>query len=506
MGDSISRPSQIERVPSGIHGLDTILQGGFLKGGVYMVMGPPGAGKTILGNQLCYNHVASGGRAVYVTLLAETHARMIAHLQSMSFLDRSVIGDSMYYVSGYQLLEEEGLAGLLKLLRQVIRDQKATILVLDGLGAAVVMAESDVTYKRFLHELQVSVEAAGCTAFLLTQPTSAREAYSEHTMVDGLLSLTDQLAGPRSVRELEVPKFRGSDYLRGRHMFQITNEGIQVHPRIESLFSSPTFPAAQDRSRKAVGIKRLDEMLHGGLLSSSTTLLLGAPGSGKTVLGLHFLRQGAREGEKGLYFGFYETPPRLIAKADQLGLDLSSAVESGAIRVLWRPALEEVPDALAEQMLEIIQREGVSRLFVDSLDVFHDPAVYPDRVSRFFTALSNELRALGVTSLFAGELPDLFGPNIRVPLERVSAILDNIIFLRYVELRSQLYRLISIMKVRESGYEPSIREFRISEHGIDVATTFESAEAILTGVGHPLATVQAVPPERDTFPETDHRE
>jgi circadian clock protein KaiC len=179
-------------------------------------------------------------------------------------------------------------------------------------------------------------------------------------------------------------------------------------------------------------------------------------------------------------------------------------VESGAIRVLWRPALEEVPDALAEQMLEVIQREGVSRLFVDSLDVFHDPAIYPDRVSRFFTALSNELRARRVTSLFAAELPDLFGPNIRVPLERVSAILDNIIFLRYVELRSQLYRLISIMKVRESGYEPSIREFRISEHGIDVATTFESAEAILTGVGHPLSSVPAVPPERDTFPETDH--
>lgn len=499
MSGSYSQTNQLERVPSGIPGLDVILNGGFFRGGVYMLMGSPGAGKTVMGNQICFNHVKAGGRAIYVTLLAETHARMIMHLKAMSFFDPSVVGEELYYISGYQLLEKDGLGGLLKLLRQIVRDRKATLLVLDGLAAAGAIAESSLTYKRFLHELQVQLESTGATGILLTQPTVETGSYSEHTMVDGLVTMTDQLAGQRAIREIEVPKFRGSGYLRGKHMFEITGDGIRVYPRTESLYASLDFPPATSRERMTFNVSRLDEMLHGGLLSGSTTMILGAPGSGKTVLGMHFLCAGALKGERGLYFGFYETPPHLIQKMDQLGLDLSGHVERGSIELVWRPPLEDIADALVQRLLEAVERSKVRRLFVDSLHVFHDSTLYPERMSRFFTALSNELRARGVTTIFAVEMPELFSPNISVPLERVSAITDNIFFLRYVELRSQLYRLISILKVRESGYEPAIREFRISENGIEVASTFESAEAILTGIARPSTVPIPIPAQQETF-------
>src|SRR5919107_2877254 len=139
----------IERVPSGVPGLDTILRGGFPKGGIHMLQGTPGAGKTILGNQLCYRHAAAGGRALYATLLAESHARMLLHLGTLRFFDASRLPDQVSYVSGLGALEGEGLAGLVTLLRREVAARTATVLVLYGLVAAQDRAESDTEFKRF---------------------------------------------------------------------------------------------------------------------------------------------------------------------------------------------------------------------------------------------------------------------------------------------------------------------------------------------------------------------
>lgn len=486
MADSARQTQLIARVPSGIPGLDTVLKGGFLQGGLYLIMGRPGAGKTILGNQISFNHVAAGGRVVYVTLLAETHARMLAHLQSLAFYDPTPIADTLYYISGYRVLEESGLDGLLEMLRRLIRDNKASILILDGLITAESVAGSDLAFKRFIHELQVYIEVVNCTTFLLTQ-LDPHIPHPEHTMVDGLVELSDNRIGLRAVRELEIRKFRGSDYLRGRHMFDINNTGIVIHPRTEVRLAVPTVVPDEAWQKYGFGIPRLDEMLRGGVIANSTTMLLGAPGSGKTLLGLHFLAAGAEQKQPGLYFGFYETPPRLIGKANKVGLDFGKAVNSGDIQIIWQPIVEDSLDILAERLLEAVEQRSVKRLFVDGITGFVQTATYSERLGPFFTALANELRGRNVTTVFSVETKMLFSPSVEVPIEGMSAIIENIILLRYVELRSQLYRLISIMKVREDSYDPTIREFKITDSGIDVAATFESAEAILTGIARPYA-------------------
>jgi circadian clock protein KaiC len=475
----------LARVPSGIEALDLILNGGFLEGGIYMVMGKPGAGKTILCNQICYNHVARGQRAVYMTLLAETHARMLAHISPLSFFDPAPIGDSLTYISGYTTLERDGLSGFIKFVTKVIRESNCTLLVIDGIATAEATSETEIEYRRFLHELQVLVETLGCTAFLLAQP-SRETVHPEHTMVDGVVYLTDNIIGPRALREIEISKFRGSNYLRGRHSFEITGSGISIYPRTEARLAHNMHPIPGDITRKAFGVPRLDEMLHGGLLSGSCTTVLGAPGSGKTVLGLHFLHNGLKEGEKALYVGFYESPERLLAKALALGLDLSSYIESGQLHLRWMPSLEIIPDLLAEEILAAVYSSGIKCIFIDGMEPFHDSMIYPERTPRFFTALVNELLAYNVTTCIAAELPDLFSDRIDISVPHMAALVDNVIFLRYVELHSQLYRLISILKLRDSDYDPAIREFKISDHGITVASTFRSAEAILTGVARPL--------------------
>jgi circadian clock protein KaiC len=485
---SIDFPAALTRVPSGVAGLDLILQGGFLQGGVVVIAGAPGTGKTILANQICFNHVAAGGRAVYVTLLTESHARMLAHLQSLDFFDPSGIGSALYYVSGYSTLEQEGTAGLLRLLRQVVRGQEATLLVIDGLANATMFTDSDLDVKEFIHALQVQMEAEGCTTLMLGRGSTGDIEQPENALVDGLLLLTDQLIDQRAVREVEVRKFRGSGHLRGRHIFTISNSGVEVYPRTEARFEVPQIPEGHTRARHGFGIPNLDSMLQGGVLSASTTLLIGPAGSGKTLLGLHFLHAGAEVGESGLYFGFFEPIAHLISKANQVGLDFQRNVERDLIEIIWQSPLESNLDLIASRLLASVRKRSVQRVVIDSLAGFFLGATHPARNERFLTALIQELRALGVTILYTVESATVFGSLVELPVSGATTNADNIIFMRYVELRSQLYRLISILKVRDSSYHRGIREFRITEDGIDVADTFATAEAILTGIARTVPT------------------
>ncbi|HYF62355.1 MAG TPA: ATPase domain-containing protein, partial [Herpetosiphonaceae bacterium] len=295
MHDSNQPLSPSVRLPSGVPGLDQILNGGLFSGGMYVVVGDPGSGKTILANQFCFHHLKSGGRVVYITMLAETHARMFQYLQSLSFFNPAEIGVNMHYFSGFQWLRDGGLVALLAFLRGEIRSLQPTLLILDGLALVTNLAESSTALRTFFHELQVFGEANGCTTLLLAHQ-SAAFPQPEYTLVDGIVVLATQPIGVRTVREIEVTKFRGSDYLQGKHHFRITNDGIQVDPRLEALLRYPSQMPAAPLARVSSGMPELDEMLHGGVFENTTTMIAGPSGSGKTLLGLHFLSAGVGQG------------------------------------------------------------------------------------------------------------------------------------------------------------------------------------------------------------------
>ena len=471
------------RVASGIPRLDFILKGGFFKGGTYTLYGPPGAGKTILANQLCFNHIAfTGQHCVYLTVLAESHAKMVRHLGSLKFFDPQVVGRQLKYMAGYQTLRSEGLDGLLTLIRSTLLQEKPSILVIDGLESIEQLTEERARIKEFLNQLQAFTALTQTTTLLcaVEQPGEARR--DENAMVDGVIELSDQLLGPRAVRQLTVHKFRGCGYLRGRHEVEITEYGVQIHPRTEIQFDAPPEHATEERERMAFGVPELDRMMNGGILSGSALALLGAPGSGKTTLGLSFLVEGARRGQRGTYFGFYEPPPRLLERAEKMGIPLRRYVEDGSIELVWQPPLEHYMDSLAESLLERVRQDPHTRRrqFVDGVQGFAAAAVYQDRMPRFLSALTNQLRTYDVTTLVSEELP-LFGTEVELPNPVLAHVVETVVMLRYVELKSQLHRLLSIMKMRESVYDTSIREFTMNEQGISVAGSFESAEAILSG-------------------------
>jgi circadian clock protein KaiC len=446
-----------------------------------MVLGMPGAGKTILGNQVCFHHVSTGGKALYVTLLAESHTRMIGNLSALEFFEPSRIPESLAYLSAYSVLEEGGLDALFDLIRKEVRAHNASLLILDGLVAAEEVAPSERAFKKFIHGLQVMTGLVGCTTLLLTTG-QGKGLKAEHTMVDGLLFLRERTLGVRAVRELTVRKFRGSGHFRGQHSFDITGRGIIVHPRLETLLEEEGFQDAPSDGRKAFGIQGLDAMLHGGVFQGSSTMLLGTPGSGKTLVGLHFLAEGARKGERGHYFTFYDSPQRVLAQTIGVGLPIQPLLEQGLFEQSFRPPTENRLDELGTQLLSLIRERGVRRLFVDGFDALSKAVIHRPRISRFMAALVNECRARGVTMLFTVETESLFGLELKLPIRGVSMLCENILLLRYTELGAELRRFISVLKLRTSDHDHALREFRISSRGIEVDGPVEDAQLLMSGL------------------------
>jgi circadian clock protein KaiC len=475
--------SSLTRLPTGIGGLDEILGGGLIRGDAYLVRGWPGSGKTTFGNQLAYNHARDGGRAVFATLLAEPHDRMLAHLRSFSFYDPEQVAERLRYLSIYEPIARDGLDAGLDLLRREVRAQRVTLLVIDGTGLLEDLAPSRLELRRFAHTLQAQLGMLGCTPMLLVNPGD-EGAHPLEPHVDGVLRLENRGLGARDLRFLRVAKLRGSAHAGGAHAFAIAAGGIEVYPRLEATQTPSPVPAGP-RPRLAFGVAGFDDMLRGGVPVGSTTLVLGSPGAGKTLSGLHFVVEGARRGEPGLVATFQESPPELVAKAAGVGLDLGRHVDAGLVRILWQPAAEQLPDAWARGLLALVAEHRPRRLSLESLAELERLLHFaPERLAPFLTALVRRLSAAGVTTLLSAEVGTVVGQEVRVPT--LSAAVDNAVLLRYVELRSHLHRLLSIIKVRDSAFDASIREFVISGRGLEVAATFESAEAVLTGAARAL--------------------
>ena len=221
-------------------------------------------------------------------------------------------------------------------------------------------------------------------------------------------------------------------------------------------------------------------MLGGGLPEASTSMIMGPSGTGKTTLGLQFLSQ-CSEAEPGLLFGFYETPARLDAKIARVCPPLRDLLDSGVVEVHWQPPTDDLLDAYGERLLRAVHHRKVRRLFIDGLGALQTAAgAEPGRMGNFLTALMNEMRVLGVTTLYTLEVPDIMGPAIRSPIGDLSSLAENLILLRFVEVRSQLYRLVSLLKVRDSDFDLTLHEYTTGNRGLTIDPTSDSAERIMT--------------------------
>lgn len=465
----------LQRHGTGIPGLDRILTGGFPIGSMCLLVGEAGIGKTILAHQIGASIVRRGGKVLYLTSLIEGHQSLIQQAGTFAFFDPSTISHSFYYAGLQDAIERGGLPEVSNEIARLIALREPTLLILEGLHALQLIAKDALEYHRFINRLQVQAAAAGITALtILAANTEERSPNPAYTIPDGIIQMTTRTFGLQRLRTLEVRKFRATDFLTGAHFFRITNEGLHVYPRLGTLVTTADIAGyPDDRAKRMFGITGLDAMMGGGVAPSSSSLLLGAPGAGKTLFGLSFLCTGAAAGESGLYVGFHEPKRRLLKKAESVGLPLGRYVEDGGVDLQWQSEAELLPDEVAEHLLADVDARKVARIFIDGLDDIQAASFPPERFLNFLTALLVALRSRGISALMSLELRDILASHeIHLPIQEVSPLLDNIVLLRYVEQRSQLRRHVSILKMRDSPYDTSIREFWIGPGGIRVEGPF----------------------------------
>ena len=394
-----------------------------------------------------------------------------------------MVGNRIRYLSVLTPLEEGGLDGTVDLLRQEVRQLRATLLVVDGTSVIEDFARSTFDLRRFAQRLEVQFSLLGCTTVLLTGHTGEQlRLLGGH--VNGVILLTNDLIGPRHVRTLEIIKMRGIRHAGGKHEFEIADNGVTLFPRLESLVGR-TRVTRRATHGLGTGVPELDMMLGGGILPHSSTAVIGTPGAGKTILGLSFLYEGATKGERGLFVGFHETAEELVSTAEGIGRDLRPFVDNGSVRVLWTPPLELSADSWAWQVLAAVEEQRPRRIFIDALTDVQRVMVSPDRMSTFLAALVNELRARAATTVIANEIDAFTDDNLTVPIPAASATMDNGILLRHVEIDGHLRRLVSVLKVRQAASDPAIREMEITEGGIVISQPFRAVSGLLAGRAAP---------------------
>jgi circadian clock protein KaiC len=473
--------------------LDECLGGGLPEGQALLLAGVSGSGKTVLSSQVAFAMAASGANAIVATTTTDPHDKLLEDLAGFDFFDRARIGRELFLLSAYPALKK-GPEEARELLVSTIRERRAALLVLEGIATARDLWKDPARFREFLYDLNVALSATRCTALLTVAEGLQRVLHGpEATTLDGILALSLEERASAAFRHLQVHKIRGRAHLTGRHTTRIDRAGIRVFPRLEAL---PRTDAAYEPpdARSAFGLAELDALLHGGVRRETATVLAGTTGVGKTLLGLHFAAEGARRGEPSLVYAFVDPPRSLVGRARGVGLDLEPLLRDGTLRIEYPPPVEVDADELVHDILGKVVAAGARRLVVDGSDELSDAVLDPDRTKALWAAILVRLRAMHVTSLFTKQIAKIVGPELDFGDAPVAVLAENLLLLRYVELRSAVHRVLSILTLRDSGFDPALREVRISSDGVHVLGTVQSAEGLTTGLARPLATTRSERP------------
>ena len=446
-----NKTTRMKRLPTLVEGLDEILNGGLFEGGVYIFEGPPGVGKTTLANQLAYTLARREIRTLYVTMLAESHARMLQHMEQQIFFDQQEVSAAVFYVSGYRELEQGGLKSVVELLRAELMRHRASLLVIDGLVVNSLETMTNDSVRQFVHELQSLVSAMSCTCLVLTSG-NGNALSAEQTMVDGIFSFEDHGFHWRAERRMQVRKFRGSQVIRGQHTFCISTQGLQFFPRLESLPLASSI-AKLGRTAMPTGLSALDGVLQArGILTGSSTAVIGQTGTGKTTLALAFAACSTLA-SPGLVLSCTELGSDLRQLGSELGLGVEAAVSSGALAIRNMGHEDESMDEMGHKLLRLVDEMKIRRLVVDGLAGLADTLAFPERGYRFLGRLLVELRRRGVTSLFTVD-PDALAIAAGTPLaDGVKGWFDNVFVFETVPTRDRQVdqRVLTVTKVRGGG-------------------------------------------------------
>jgi circadian clock protein KaiC len=474
----------MERVSTGVPGLDAVLGGGVPVGATLLVAGPPGTGKTVLAQQIAFHHAAEGGRVVYLTTLSETVDKLVRHGASLSWFDPARLGREITYLNIFDALQAEGPGAAAALAVRELRAAGATLLVMDGLRTIHDLT-SPHEMRRFLVGLGGQLGFLGATAVLVGQYSADEtDGFAEFAVVDGIVVLARKRAGTRTARTLEVAKLRGAGVIDGPHSFAIESDGITLFPRQTALVQAVPYEVGPDRL--SIGDEGLDAAMGGGLLTGSLSLLAGTPGTGKTLLALQFLASARDRGERGLLITLDESRPHLERKAAVFGLaDAGPFFDGARVQMLHAPAVELDPDALAAAVRGAVA-QAVTCVVLDGVSAL-EATMSAAALAEYVVSLTSFLRGAGATTVMIQDELTLVGSPIHVGNAAFAASMDNVVLLRHVVVGNSLAIATLVAKVRDSAFDPALRYHAIGPAGYRLGEPVgpEASLATVAPVGAP---------------------
>lgn len=468
-------------VQTGIPGLDTVLNGGIPAGTLLLISGAPGAGKTVLTQQICFSIAARGaGRAVYFSTLSEPHNKLLRQLESFSFFDRDYLGDVVLLFALQEFLKQ-GLDATAEVIVQTVRQQRAQLVCIDGYRAIEALCKSEAEARQFLYQLSAQLSLLGATLLITLERDSMQEDdYGAYTIADGVLACYHVLNGVQRRRKVEVKKLRSMAHLHGLHSYRISSDGWTVFPRIEALVPTElsSAPPAAHGERQLFDIPEFDRLLGGGVPAGSATLIAGEPGIGKTLLGLHFFRAGLRRGEPSLFLGFNERRDQLINKMEQFGLPIGEFVRSGLASIRTFAPVEVEPDEVSVAIYQEVAARGIRRVVIDETFELERATAREERSYDYLGALATYLRSAGVTVCMTKTMPKVGVEEIDLSATPLSVVAENLLLLRHIGFNTARRYALAILKMRDSAYDSYLYEYAIGAQGLQILGRFPRSAGV----------------------------
>lgn len=479
----------IRKLSTGVPGLDEILGGGLPEYSFNIIGGAPGGGKTTLAHQLVFANATPERPALYFTVLGEPMIKMLRYQQQYQFFDPAKLNTSIRFINLCEIVLKQDLDAVLAEIVKEVEAVNPGIVVVDSFRTVIrqvngVNAEADL--QTFIQRLALHLASWEATTFLIGEYTEAEMRDNPvFTVADGLFWLTQQIERNSIVRKLQIMKLRGQGSVPGLHTFRISSEGIQTFPRTFGL--TGRINRSRERQRLSFGIAELDEMLGGGIPEGDSVLISGPSGCGKSVLASQFIAEGLRQGEPGIVAIFEERPDEYTHRVADLGMDFDTPQNNGNLNILYLRPLDLSVDETLREIIDSVEQTGAKRLVIDSLAGF-ELALAPGFREDFRESLYRMIGALtrtGVTVLSTVEMAETF-TELAVSHYSISFLSDDIIRMRYVEIESELRKVLMIIKMRGGSHSKAIREYEITSEGLQIGGQLKGYIGLITGVPEPL--------------------
>ena len=442
-----------------------------LRNAINLFIGVPGSGKTILSQQYAFHNATQAQPALYLSTVTEPLDKIIRYGQSLKFFDPAAVRDRrvVYEDLGDILtrgkVDDEnrtGFGDVLEAIDGFLKELHPGIVLIDSFKAFHAFAKDENEFRRFLHGLIRRLTATATTAIWNAPYTRAQaQEVAEFAAADGVISLDIQHRDGRELRVLQVLKLRGSGFLSGEHAYRISAAGLDVFPRLADHQNSSAYELSPERV--ATGVPALDKMLGEGYWAGSATLICGPSGVGKTLMGLHFIFQGARTGQPGILATFQETENQL----DRIVKGFGWSLQEEGVHVLSRSVVDMYIDEWVYELLDLIDKSGAKRIVIDSLVDLMVTAGDPLRFREWMYSLVQRCARRGISLMMIVEVPELFQLR-KISEQGLSHLSDNVVLLQYVQDGSRLARAMTVLKTRAARHEPVAHRYEIGQNGLEL--------------------------------------